>query len=649
MTRYSPTTDRATSRATSRASRLSGVLSGAAVILPLGFALAAIAAPEPSESAPADEKTETVIEGQVFNHIGAGLEHATVTVARPAPDDGHPEKPLATATTNDTGDFKLVLSGSVSGKVVVTVHKDGYTRTQEEVELNPEDTYPQFVALEMPGAAVLFGLVQDARTKRPVAEAEVRVSSAFKDWSATAGADGTFKVTGLPPGAVSVTVDAGGYGREHFDVQDVAQLGHQIVLLKPERIVHLRVTDEQGAPVGDVGVECIDEQRHDFRSLVTDAEGKLSIRGLHFDTHLMAVRLTHERYVSGVEFDREIELPPDATESTHTLVLARAGSVTGTVTDLGTGQPLNGARVVVGDSSSNQTPRDWTGFDGTFRIVGVQPGRVPLTVHLRGRAPELFEIEVTAGQTKTQDVKLGPGNQVAGSVVDEDGAPLAGVHVMAVKWRDHDTLGLQALTDERGRFVIADAPDDEFLVTLLHQSRRHLGDQPVQAPKADYRFEMGPRAGSPGGVAGAKFKIGDSAPALEMSDLEGNKIRRADLKGKTVLLDFWATWCGPCVVEIPHLKDVYATFGERPDFALIGISLDDKADTVRRFIKKQKMPWPQVVGDKAGATKAADDYGVQAIPATFLITPDGKIQALDLPGPALKQQIEKLLTALEPA
>ncbi|MCP4248287.1 MAG: redoxin domain-containing protein [bacterium] len=632
-----------------RPSTRRAALSPLAMVVSFAIAVAAVAAPGPTDTQPAEAQPDTVIEGQVFNHIGAGLEKATVTVHRPVPDDGDPEEPLATATTNDTGDFKLVLRGSVSGKVVVTVKKDGYAGTQEEVELNPQDPYPAFVALEMPGAAVLFGVVQDARTKKPVTDAEVRVSSAFKDWSVTAGADGAFKVTGLPPGQVSVTVDASGYGREKFDVEDVGQLGHQIVLLKPERIVHLRVTDEQGAPVGDVGVECIDENRQDFRSLVTDAEGKLSIKGLHYDTQLMAFRLTHDRYVSSVDFDREIELPAEPIESTHTLVLARAGSVTGTVTDRGTGQPLNGVRVVVGDSSSNQTPRDWTGFEGTFRIDGVQPGRVPLTVHLRGRAPELFEIDVTAGENKTQDVKLGPPNRVAGLVVDAEGAPLAGVHVMAVKWRDHDTLGLQAMTDEQGRFVIADAPDDEFLVTLLHQAHQHLPDQPVQAPKADYRFEMHPRVGSPGGVAAAKFKIGDPAPTLEVSDLDGNKIRLADLKGKTVLLDFWATWCGPCVAEIPHLKDVYAKFGQRPDFALIGISLDEKPDTVRRFIKQQKMPWPQVVGDQAGATKAADNYGVQAIPATFLITPDGKIQALDLHGPALKQQIGKLLTALEPA
>ncbi len=95
---------------TGRLSVLSGTLSGAVFVLPLGFAVAACGAPEPSESAPADEKTETVIEGQVYNHIGAGLENATVTVARPAPDDGDPETPLATATTNDTGDFKLILS-----------------------------------------------------------------------------------------------------------------------------------------------------------------------------------------------------------------------------------------------------------------------------------------------------------------------------------------------------------------------------------------------------------------------------------------------------------------------------------------------------------------------------------------------------------
>ncbi|MHC4063840.1 MAG: carboxypeptidase regulatory-like domain-containing protein [Planctomycetota bacterium] len=220
---------------------------------------------------PAPQET-TVVEGQVFDHIGAGVKDAEIAVTRPADGSDQPE-PLAKTTTNATGDFRLVIEGKISGKLLVSISKKGYSAASREIEIDPEDEFPAFVDVELAGAAILFGVVRDARTDKPIAGASIRVGATFRDWSGESGPEGEFRIPDLPPGEVTVTVDADGYGREKFEVKSVEQLGHLIVTLKPERIVHLQTEDAQGQPVGGVIVECIDENRRDFRSLATDAEG----------------------------------------------------------------------------------------------------------------------------------------------------------------------------------------------------------------------------------------------------------------------------------------------------------------------------------------------------------------------------------------
>jgi peroxiredoxin len=135
------------------------------------------------------------------------------------------------------------------------------------------------------------------------------------------------------------------------------------------------------------------------------------------------------------------------------------------------------------------------------------------------------------------------------------------------------------------------------------------------------------------------LKIGDAAPDFEVKTLDGGNLRLADFRGKYVLLDFWATWCGPCRAETPNLKAVYAAHGKNPDFAMIGLSLDPKPDAPSEYAKKEGLGWPQgFLGDWSKATLPAR-YGVEGIPATFLIDPEGKIMATDLRGESVADLI----------
>ncbi len=133
---------------------------------------------------------------------------------------------------------------------------------------------------------------------------------------------------------------------------------------------------------------------------------------------------------------------------------------------------------------------------------------------------------------------------------------------------------------------------------------------------------------------------GSAAPDVELVTLDGKKFRLADLRGKLVLVDFWATWCGPCVAELPNVREAYEKYHSR-GFDVISISFDKTDSAVRSFAKRHGMIWPQILADGADKGPLARTWGVSGIPATFLIGPDGKVLAKDLRGEVLLKRIAR--------
>ncbi len=140
--------------------------------------------------------------------------------------------------------------------------------------------------------------------------------------------------------------------------------------------------------------------------------------------------------------------------------------------------------------------------------------------------------------------------------------------------------------------------------------------------------------------------LGKSAPPIAGTTIDGEAVSLADLQGKVVLVDFWATWCQPCVERMSELKSLSQRYGDR-GFAILGVNLDlarqdirnpDQARSlIRDVLIRYRVHWPNVI--QGPQDNFAQAYGVHAIPANFLIGPDGKITRVELNGPMLEQAV----------
>jgi thiol-disulfide isomerase/thioredoxin len=134
---------------------------------------------------------------------------------------------------------------------------------------------------------------------------------------------------------------------------------------------------------------------------------------------------------------------------------------------------------------------------------------------------------------------------------------------------------------------------------------------------------------------------------IEQPDVDGNAVSLQSVVekegNKYVLLDFWASWCGPCMGEMPYLRDAYAKYHKK-GFEIFGVSFDSKAEAWKAAIKKQNMKWVNVSLLQSFNNTAAEDYVVESIPTNFLIDcSNGEIVAKNLRGEAVAEKLAELL------
>lgn len=143
-------------------------------------------------------------------------------------------------------------------------------------------------------------------------------------------------------------------------------------------------------------------------------------------------------------------------------------------------------------------------------------------------------------------------------------------------------------------------------------------------------------------ISNKEFKVGAPAPEFSIRGMKGEQIELKEYAGKYVLLDFWASWCGPCRREMPNVVKLYKECKNK-GLEIIGISLDQKEDAWKKAVKELGMTWPQACDFLVWQSPVARKYNLSAVPYTVLINPEGKVEALNLRGEELVNTVKALL------
>ena len=186
-----------------------------------------------------------------------------------------------------------------------------------------------------------------------------------------------------------------------------------------------------------------------------------------------------------------------------------------------------------------------------------------------------------------------------------------------------------------------DAADDAYQQLIDHpkygsRSQAKLAKKVLEQDRAERQGEL-PRP--PGASMNPRNWIGKPALDFQVTDLKGEVLSLKDLRGQVVLLDFWATWCGPCIAEMPKVKRTYEKYKDQ-QFQVIGISLDRSMEPLEAYVRKKELAWLHY-WDKN--RKVSTMYKVHGIPSTFLIDGEGIIRKTNLRGHALEHAVAELV------
>lgn len=601
--------------------------------------------------APTTAPAGQVIEGIVVNHLGAGLQGAIVRIE--ALDASEDDPPLAMTRAGETGEIHIQLPRRIEATVRARVTHDGYTTFLQEIDLTNEEE-PPWIDAVMEGAATLKGVVRDRLFNEPVKGAQVICESAGQDFQAITDSAGRYQFNTIAHGPVSLMVTARGFGVKRMMIHVRENQAEADIELGPERKVELTIVTDQEQPAADVRVEGYAQPGNEYVNATTGPDGKVSLHGINEEAETILLRLNGPRFVQMRGFEVQVLLPPGEENESglptsmpavhQELMVQVAGRIKGRVTDAKTGDPIVGVRVVVGHEFRSDAPMAWTALDGTYELTGVAPGDNLLSFQHREYATAFQEIHIEPEKVVTADAKMDPGQALGGKVVGSDGKPIAKVFVTGDVWEDYTTLGLRAITDEEGTFLFNNAPAGEVLFSFVKPGYGRPLQRALASGKTDHLITLDvlppDLVDAPPIPPPARLEVGKVVPDMTLVGLDGTTYMLADMRGKYVFLDMWATWCQPCMAEIENIKALRASMKERADFVLIGISLDTDRDALKQAISKHGIDWPQVFGPKSGAREAFETFNGTAIPYTCLISPDGKLLAQNLQGAGLVEAVK---------
>ena len=358
-----------------------------------------------------------------------------------------------------------------------------------------------------------------------------------------------------------------------------------------------------------------------------------------------------------------------APDKSPTFRLAPASSLKVHAVEDGSGKPISDARAsLIYDDPRLDANFSWgyhdtawgdsaharTDAQGVADFSPLSFGEGTILVQAPGYARRHLGWRDAAGEVT---VSLKPEAVVSGELIDATtGRPLEAANI-SLSSPKGDHIGASVHPGDAGRFRIGEVPEGTYGFSIrtnsgtdLHSEQLTL--QPGQHETRTLRLSTATAAigpllrglTTPGSKPPTKLlKVGDPAPEFSVETLDGKPLDLKDYRGKYVLLDFWATWCGPCLAEIPHLRKAHEEFGKDPKFAMISLSLDASKEDVAKFLKAGEQPWTQVSLGEWTKDPVTKKYGIELIPSILLLDPDGKIVAQGLRGAAIKDAVADAL------
>ena len=305
-------------------------------------------------------------------------------------------------------------------------------------------------------------------------------------------------------------------------------------------------------------------------------------------------------------------------------------------------------------SGPARSKTDLTDATGAYRLDDLEPGeyiisvRAPIKLEMEERTVIIHRnIQSQRLVVENRDVTLNfepLGDARVTGVATYKGQPVSGVYVSNRVLADDPLKSVSASstqTDKEGRFELRELPSARIEIRFYSSpsSRKRwskvdtidLTNKKELSYLTELKMEERPT-----------LSLGDIAPEFEAKQLDGSTFRLADYRGKkAVLIDFWATWCPPCVDEIPTIKRIAETYRNQ-GLEVVGVSLDREEKALRDFVKREKLSYVQVF-EKEKARAITKSYGVWGIPSVFLIDKNGVINALKLRGNRTEAAVKALL------
>lgn len=280
-------------------------------------------------------------------------------------------------------------------------------------------------------------------------------------------------------------------------------------------------------------------------------------------------------------------------------------------------------------------------FPNQAAWIYLEPGNIKIT----GTADSLSSLKVNGSKSQTEadafelslkslDDQLMPLYQQYGKVSKEEQLKL-----------EEKIDGIRSEIRQFQNAYVAKHPESPFSISLVSDRAGMGAYHDIEGlysqlgPKAKASSE-GKRIAERLAVL-KRSAIGEPMLNFTQNDTEGKPVSFEAFKGKYVLVDFWASWCGPCRAENPNVLKAYNTYKDK-NFTVLGISLDDKGENWKKAIKDDGMPWTQLSDLKGWKNEVSTYYGIMGIPSTLLVDPQGKIIAKDLRGELLNKKLEEL-------